>query len=262
MQMKDLKVNPRNPRKMSAKKLTMLKASVEKFGDLSGFVFNVRTKQLIGGHQKKKVIPPDSTIKIEKKYDTPTQARTVAEGYVLINGERWKYREVDAEPVWEVEALLAANKHQGDWDTDLLRLTLADHPKLNLDAAGFELTELKAMGIEPLNVQIAALTPPPSFAAMDQDNEEPKEEVEEQETDEEYVKNTPETTEQIDVQSFGGGEPAHVDSSKAFEKVEEKKMDVVGRRFVIIIDCKNDEVKQALREKIRSHVEESGSKFF
>lgn len=55
MQIRELKANPKNPRKISDSKLAMLKASVEEFGDLSGFVYNRRSKRLVSGHQKQKI---------------------------------------------------------------------------------------------------------------------------------------------------------------------------------------------------------------
>lgn len=113
---RDLNPNPRNPRVVSDERLEMLKAALVEFGDLSGFIYNVRTKRLVGGHQRAKVLPKDSKIKIEKKYETPTTKGTTAEGHVSFNGERYKYREVDWDEVREDAALLAANKSAGEWD--------------------------------------------------------------------------------------------------------------------------------------------------
>ena len=227
MKIQDLKANPKNPRKISAKKLAMLKKSLEKFGDLSGFVYNVKTNRLVSGHQRQKALPKDATIKIEERFDSPTGSMTVAEGYVLINGERFKYREVNADETWEMEALLAANKHSGEWDIPLLKIAVSDLD-LDMELAGFDLPEMEAMGIEMK----------PSI----------------EETDEEYVANTPETTEQIPTESIGG-------QAKSFESVEEKS-EVAGKRIVIIIDCGTAEVKDKLREELRQPVEAAGAKFF
>lgn len=95
MNIKDLNPNPSNPRKISDATLEYLSKSILKHGDLSGFVYNTRSKQLVSGHQRSKVIPPDSKIKIEKKYDPPTPTGTVAEGYVQVGEERFQYREVE-----------------------------------------------------------------------------------------------------------------------------------------------------------------------
>lgn len=234
MKIKDLKSNPKNPRKMNQKAKDSLRKSLEKYGDLSGFVYNRRSKMLISGHQKKS-LTPESTIKIEHKYDVPTKAMTVADGYVIVDGEKFKYREVDADPVWEAEAMIAANKHSGEWDQDLLKVLAIDLPEIDLELAGFELDEIKALDLPEA---------PKSEVSVSNDYEE------REETDEEYVANTVESTEQIPTERID------------IANVGEKKMDVVGKRFVIIIDCSSAEHKEALKEKIKPLVTEAGGKFF
>ncbi len=54
-----LEGNPKNPRRITDKKLDMLKKAVSEFGDLSGIVFNRTTGQLVGGHQRVKVLPAE-----------------------------------------------------------------------------------------------------------------------------------------------------------------------------------------------------------
>lgn len=241
MKIKDLKQHPKNPRKISGQRLEKLKASIIKFGDLSGFVYNVRTKRLISGHQRQKSIPADSTVKVEQRFEKPTKAYTIAEGYVMVDGERFKYREVDAPEKWETEAMLAANKHSGSWDNDVLKVLVADFEDLDFSIAGFEAEELKIYGLHI-----------PEISLRDEVND--SEENEEEESDEEYVRNTPETTEEIHTEAAALG-------ASPFEKVEEK-MDVVGKRHVIIIDCASDEVKQKLKSCIREEVEKAGAHFF
>ena len=147
MKLKDLAANPKNPRRISERRLAVLKSSLERFGDLSGFVFNRRTKKLISGHQRQKTLSSESEIKITKKHDPPTKTRTVADGYVSIDGEQFKYREVDADETWEAEAMLAANKHGGDWDNDILRQIISGTQNINIEIAGFEIPELEALNI-------------------------------------------------------------------------------------------------------------------
>ena len=48
----DLAADPRNPRTISESAAAGLSVSLGEFGDLSGLVFNVRTKQLVCGHQR------------------------------------------------------------------------------------------------------------------------------------------------------------------------------------------------------------------
>lgn len=126
MELKDLNANPKNPRKISEEKLASLKRSLDTFGDLSGIVFNRRTQRLVGGHQHKKVMPPEAEIVITQEFEPPTARGTVANGYVVWNGEQHKYREVDWDDTTELAANLAANKHGGDWDPALLPEALAD----------------------------------------------------------------------------------------------------------------------------------------
>lgn len=222
-----MKANPRNPRKMSAKKLEALSASLVKFGDLSGFVYNRRTKTLISGHQKQKVIPPDSQTKIVVKHETPTKSYTIAEGFVMIDGESFKYREVDAPEDWEVEALLAANKHSGEWDDDLLRLIAADNPKLDWNLAGFELKELDAIGALPKLKEIVVKS------------------GSDEEADADYIRQEEKTDEQIPT------ERPPEDVVAAFDSVEEK-LETKNTRHIIIIDCPSEEKKLEVKEKLRT----------
>jgi len=141
--LKDLKPNPRNPRKITEEKLKMLKKSLEQFGDLSGFVYNVRSGQLIGGHQRAKALPPDAVLRIENRCPV-TSSGTVAFGYVLIGVERFNYREVDWDEVTEKAANIAANKHGGEFDDDILKEWLLDldTQNIDMDLTGFDKDEL------------------------------------------------------------------------------------------------------------------------
>lgn len=239
MQIKDLRPNKRNPRKISEKKKRALQASVEKFGDLGCLIFNRKSNQMVGGHQRASVLPANASIKVENKYDSPTRCGTVAEGYVLVDGERFRYREVEWDEQTEAEALLAANKHQGEWDSDLLKLMFADLPELNYQVAGFELPELETMGIK-LKM--------PTFAKPD---------VVKEESDEKYVRETPQTTEQIPTANPN----QNVVTENPFDRVKEDT-EIRNKRIVIIIDCPTQEIKEGLREKLRSQIEESGAKIF
>ena len=58
----DLRDASYNPRHMSESALTALGVSQSEFGDISGFVFNVRTGNLVAGHQRKKNLPADAKI--------------------------------------------------------------------------------------------------------------------------------------------------------------------------------------------------------
>lgn len=240
MRIKDLKPNKRNPRKISDRKLGQLKKSLAKYGDLSGFVFNRQTGELVSGHQRSKVLPADAKIVIEKKFETPSRARTVAEGFVEIEGERFKYREVDADETWAMEAVLAANKHGGEWDQEILRLAIADLPAMDLDSAGFAMDEIED------------LKPMAAFSAPATDHFDDAEE-----TDEEYIENNPGPDSSLPKENL---DMVNRDENP-FEKVEENT-EVKDRRIIIIIGCETDDMKKEIREKIRPLVEEAGGKFF
>lgn len=119
MQLKDLTPNPKNPRKISDKKLEMLSQSLRKFGSLDGIVFNKRTKRLVGGHQRQKV-SQNTEIEFTQIYEEPTRTGTVAEGFIRIDGEKFPYREVDWDETTEKAATIAANKGAGEWEASLL----------------------------------------------------------------------------------------------------------------------------------------------
>ena len=92
--LKDLKGNDNNPRRISKQDFESLKRSIKKFGDLSGIVFNIRTQQLAGGHQRQKAFEAldANDIVITQKLTEPNRVGTVAVGYVMLDGERYGHR--------------------------------------------------------------------------------------------------------------------------------------------------------------------------
>lgn len=154
MKAKDLKPNPKNPRTISAQKLEMLKKSLATFGDLGVIVFNRKTKQIVGGHQRTKALPPSAEVVIEHQYKKPTKTGTVAEGYVEIDGERLRYREVSWDETKEKAANIAANKGAGDWDNPLLSEFLRE-----LDEFGFDLDLTMFDGDERAEFMVPTLEP-------------------------------------------------------------------------------------------------------
>jgi len=49
---KELKAYEHNPRKMGKDEFKLLSSSLDEFGDLSGVIFNRKTNNLVGGHQR------------------------------------------------------------------------------------------------------------------------------------------------------------------------------------------------------------------
>lgn len=150
MKVKDLAPNPKNPCTISAPKLGQLKKALVAFGDLSGIVYNSRTNQLVGGHQRTKHLPEDAEVIITKRYSKTTRTGTVAIGYVLLCGERFSYREVYWGKKKEKAANLAANKSAGEWEEQLLKeflKELAGSSPESVPLTMFGPDELLALGI-------------------------------------------------------------------------------------------------------------------
>jgi hypothetical protein len=131
----DLAPAPYNPRQISDEKLDLLRRAMQKYGDLSGIVFNRRNGHLVGGHQRVKHFDPDTPVHVERTYDEPTPQGTVAEGYVLMDDERWIYREVDWDDQDEAAANIAANMHGGEFVWPSLVEIVGE-----LDAFGYDAT--------------------------------------------------------------------------------------------------------------------------
>lgn len=146
MKVQDLTHNPKNPRTITDEKLEQLKQALLEFGDLSGIVFNRKTKHLVGGHQRTKHFDEDSVVTITKKYPKPSKTGTVAEGYIDLFGERFSYREVSWPLFKERAANLAANKGAGEWDVPELQTWLKElgsfDADLDLSFTMFDSTEI------------------------------------------------------------------------------------------------------------------------
>jgi len=124
-----------------------LTKSLEKFGDLSGIVVNRRTGLLIGGHQRRRQIPSESTITVERTHDPPTRTGTVAEGFIDVDGERFAYREVDWDEAMAKAANIAANQHGGEFKWDELGLLIQQlaFEKIDMDLLGFDSWDLDVL---------------------------------------------------------------------------------------------------------------------
>jgi len=152
MKLEDLSPNPQNPRRITDDKLKMLKKAIEQFGDISGFVYNQTTKRLVSGHQRKKVIPKDSQITIVNQYSQPTKSGTIADGFIVSNGEKFAYREVLWDETTEKAANIAANQHGGEFDLIGLASWVndLDAHNIDLDLLGFDSKELDEL-MAPIN---------------------------------------------------------------------------------------------------------------
>ncbi len=128
----DLKPNKLNPRKIGNDALEMLGKSMKEFGDLSGIIFNVRTGRLISGHQRIKHLDPS----------WPIEA-----GFIKTPFGDFVYKEVDWPEKKEMAAMIAANKHGGEFDYPLLKdfITEIDDGAFDMALTGFKEGELTAI---------------------------------------------------------------------------------------------------------------------
>jgi hypothetical protein len=102
MNINEINQAPYNPRKMSKEAATGLAASMEEFNDISGIVFNKRTKNLVSGNHRFKLLKKIfGKLKPKRLDDTDI--------YLLLDGEGestgFTMKVVD----WEVEKEMAAN---------------------------------------------------------------------------------------------------------------------------------------------------------
>lgn len=125
---KHMKAAKYNPRSITNARLAKLGESMNTFGDLSGIVFNVRTKNLVSGHQRMKTIGDAKTRIIQHSHTD--DLGTIAIGHVEVKTKsgiiKIPYRAVDWPMVREKAANIAANAHGGNFDKEKLALVLAD----------------------------------------------------------------------------------------------------------------------------------------
>lgn len=142
-----VKSTKRNPRTISADKRSRLKKSLFVYGDLGGIVYNRRTDELVGGNQRVEDFrsDPNAKVVITEKLPRPDRCGTVAFGYVIANGTRFSFREVDWDPGKAKAANLAANKHGGEFDLPIVAELLKEisaEEKSDLELTGFDDAEL------------------------------------------------------------------------------------------------------------------------
>ena len=106
--------NPRKDLKKGDPEFEKINKSVEKFGQLDPIIFNTRTRKILGGHQRLKVLDSQGY----------TELFTVTLGAYT-----WAFAETDLKELSEKEenaANIALNKVQGDWDIDQLTINLQE----------------------------------------------------------------------------------------------------------------------------------------
>lgn len=141
------KPNPRNPRKpFTDSQLDAFRKSLAEFGDLSGIVFNRKTKQLVGGHKRcEQFRQEDPEVNITEVLKAPDSTGTVAWGHVEIGGTRFTYREVEWTKTKEAAGNIAANQHGAEFDLGIVGQIVSEFPNsFDLDVLGFERPEIES----------------------------------------------------------------------------------------------------------------------
>lgn len=141
MKAEELNSYHKNPRKMKGKMNDLLESSLAEYGDLSGIVFNQRTKELVGGHQRTRLLKEDSSIEMVEEFSPAKEDGTVGYGFLVRNGQKFALRLVDWDETKHARANVIANKIKGDWDMDIL-------------ANQFDMEDLKLAGFEPIELGV------------------------------------------------------------------------------------------------------------
>jgi hypothetical protein len=171
----DLRANPKNPRTINKHDFDALVKAMREFGDLSGIVFNIRTGQLVGGHQRTqafKKLGGQKDVTITARFDTPNEQGTVAIGFVGFGNERFNYREVDWNIDREAAANIAANRIQGQFDLDLLAEITYEISQSENAAQLMELTGQSENEIKRLLKMSGAIDEPEDEQNIDNDDTE------------------------------------------------------------------------------------------
>ncbi len=148
--------NPRNPRKITPQQARALAAALQEFGDLGGIVLNRRTQRLVGGHQRVDAFSAaEVKVEITHELSEPDRTGTVAYGHIEMHGTRYSYREVDWDEARESAANLAANKHGGEFDSDMLAVIMRSVQEGGVDTA------LTGFSDEEITKILATVPPPP-----------------------------------------------------------------------------------------------------
>jgi DNA modification methylase len=148
--------NPRKDLKKGDPEFEKINKSVEKFGQLDPIVFNTRTRKILGGHQRLKVLDSQGY----------TELYTVTLGAYT-----WAFAEADLKELSEKEenaANIALNKAQGDWNIEQLTINLQEL-KLDdmLEFTGFDDIEFDGL-IRDLNKDDEPLDAEPQISRAEE----------------------------------------------------------------------------------------------
>jgi ParB-like chromosome segregation protein Spo0J len=125
--------NPRQDLRPGDPEYEQLKRSIETWGLVEPLVWNRRTGNLVGGHQRLKILIQRGDAEVDVSV-------------------------VDLDPENEKALNLALNKIQGDWDEDALRALLEELSRtdIDLELTGFSETELTGL-LQDIDIDSLAL---------------------------------------------------------------------------------------------------------
>lgn len=139
-----------NPRTITAESGDGLKASLKRFGDLSGITFNRRTGELVTGHQRMQQIRAEYGDRDIEVID----AAAGLHGIRVDAGHFFPVRVVEWSPAMQRAANVAANNHkiQGSFTSELSNYLLSVEAELATELPGVLeeclLVELLAAGLD------------------------------------------------------------------------------------------------------------------
>lgn len=146
-----------NPRKISDESKAGLRASIKRFGDLSGIVFNKRTGELVAGHQRMEQIRAEYGESHGEGGELPIVPTDETAGLFGIRIDEHNYfpvRVVDWSKAKQRAANVAANnaKIQGAFTKDLSEYLLSVEAELTAEMPGILddclMLELMAAGLD------------------------------------------------------------------------------------------------------------------
>lgn len=171
MNLNGLTPNEHNPRTVTTENLEKLKESLLEYGDISGVVYNRKTKRLVCGHQRRAALglkDGESDVDLLNRCEIICKYRdkvdkfgTLGEGVIVSpEGIRLNYREVRWDEAVERVVMLVANNHAGAWDKkkliDNLQLIQEKLPEVSTEGMMFEQGQMEKLlkGVE-LSVDVA-----------------------------------------------------------------------------------------------------------
>lgn len=108
-----------NPRKITDRQFSLLKAHLAELGDLGGVIFCRHNNAYVGGNMRSEIMD-GAEIELIEAYEEPTKNKTLAHGFIKWQGEKFAYREVYFTEEEFRKACIVANNDGGSFDFEIL----------------------------------------------------------------------------------------------------------------------------------------------